>query len=294
MNTPARIATIGTFDGVHSGHRALIEKVHALAGGARPLVISFRVSPAAVISGESPRLLGTADERRRAIEALGADVVLLDFAAVRDLDAAAFLRRLRDMGVGTLVMGFNNHIGHDRLDADAAAALGIIPVINAGTFADGGTVSSSAVRAALADGDMAKAAAMLGRYYSVGGTVVAGRQLGRRLGFPTANIEPADSGVVLPPDGAYAAVVSVDGRDYPAMVNVGTRPTVDTGTRRFIEAHLFDFDADIYGMPVEVAFVRRLRPERRFDSLDALAAQLAADRKSAFEVLSNIKSTSTP
>lgn len=279
MSITGRTATIGTFDGVHRGHRALVEKVRTIAGDARPLVISFRTSPAAVIGGKTPEMLCGTDERRRLLEGLGADVLFLDFETVRHLDAAAFLRRLAAEGVGRLVMGFNNHIGSDRLDAAAADALGIMPVVNAGIFDDGGAICSSAIRRTLREGDVAAAAAMLGRPFTLTGKVVNGRRLGRVLGFRTANIEPdcADC-LLVPAEGVYAARATVGDAVYGAMVNIGRRPSVETDGSRTIEAHLLDFDGDLYGRTLTLSFVRRLRGEQRFDSLDSLAAQLARDK----------------
>lgn len=285
MNHGGKIATIGTFDGVHLGHRALIGRLVELAGGDRPLAISFRVSPGAILGGGGVQMLSTLSRRRRDIEALGADVMFVDFEDVRHYDAATFLNFLKGQGVGTLVMGFNNHIGRDRLDARGAGALGIMPVYDAGTFADNGTICSSTIRRALADGDVTAAAAMLGRPYTIEGTVVAGRQLGRTLGFRTANLRPADAAVALPADGVYAAWATVGGTTCKAMVNIGVCPSVDKGGARTIEAHLLDFDADIYGRPMELAFVRRVRDERRFDSVEALARQLANDRKTVDNIL---------
>ena len=279
MNHGGKIATIGTFDGVHLGHRALIGRLVELAGGDRPLAISFRVSPGAILGGGGVQMLSTLSRRRRDIEALGADVMFVDFEDVRQYDAATFLNFLKGQSVGTLVMGFNNHIGRDRLDARGAGALGIMPVYDAGTFADNGTICSSTIRRALADGDVTAAAAMLGRPYTIEGTVVDGKQLGRTLGFRT------DAAVALPADGVYAAWATVGGTTCKAMVNIGVCPSVDKGGARTIEAHLLDFDADIYGRPMELAFVRRVRDERRFDSVEALARQLANDRKTVDNIL---------
>ncbi len=289
MSTTGRTATIGTFDGVHLGHRALIDKVRSLFGGSRPLVISFRTSPAAIIAGRTPAMLCSLAERRRELEALGTDVVFLDFEDVRHLGAAAFLRNLAGKGVGKLVMGFNNRIGSDRLDAAGADALDILPVVNAGIFADGGSICSSRIREALAEGSVEAAAKMLGRPYKLTGTVVSGRHLGRELGYRTANIEPAAAECcIVPAEGVYAAYATVDGLVHAAMVNIGRRPSVETDGNRTIEAHLIDFSGDIYGKELTLAFVRRLRAERHFAGPGELAAQLARDKNMTIKILTDI------
>jgi riboflavin kinase/FMN adenylyltransferase len=185
-------------------------------------------------------------------------------------------------------MGYDHRFGSDRLGSleryrEAAAPLGL-EVLAADEYrrADGTAISSSAIRRALAvDGDAAGAALSLGRPYRLSGTVGHGRQIGRTIGFPTANVEGIAAGKVIPAAGVYAATASVDGAAHTAVVNIGSRPTVTaadgSAASRTIEAHLLGFDGDIYSRGITLDFTRRLRDERRFDSLEALSLQIAAD-----------------
>lgn len=295
-----RVATVGVFDGVHLGHRHLLRCTRAVAEGlgpdARTVAVTFDRHPLAVIAPDRcPAMLtGTAD-RDRLLRAAGADdIVSLTFdEGLRRLTAAEFVRLLAvRYGVTHLVMGYDHSFGSDSRGAsfahyrDAGAASGVA-VTRADRFTLPGTdtpVSSSAVRRLLDAGDAAGAAAMLGRCHTVTGEVVAGKHLGTGLGFPTANIA-VPSGIVIPACGVYAARCTAGGESRPAMVNIGTCPTVSPGAPVTVEAHLIDYSGDLYGSEVSVAFVRRLRAERRFGSIDALTAQLREDRAAALDAL---------
>ena len=291
--TEARyMAATGMFDGLHAGHLFVLAKLRrrAAARGLQPMVISFANHPSETLRPDKPvRLLMSAPAKRKAIRELaGIDTVEIidftpDFAA---MTAAQYLATLKKKGVAALAMGFNNHIGSDRLDATGAAALGIIDIEQLPPCPGDEATSSSALRHAIADADLDTAAGLLGRPFAIDGTVVGGKRLGRTIGFPTANIAPTlGPRQLLPPDGVYAADITLEGETDTrrAMVNIGVRPTVDKSATpaRSIEAHILDFDADIYGTPVSLAFLRRLRSERRFPSLDALRAQLALDATAA-------------
>lgn len=281
------VATVGMFDGVHLGHRAILEALgaRAKAAGGRAEVLTFSHHPLATLRPEAtPKRIVTNARRRRLLEQAGADAVReIDFGDIRRLTAAEFLRKLQGEGFGELVMGFNNHIGSDRLTSGQANALGIIPVVTVPCLEHPEGVSSSAIREALSRGDVAAAARMLGRPYEVEGRVVPGKHLGRTIGFPTANI--ADVGTMLPADGVYAVDVSVG--DMPArrgMANIGTRPTFNDGSHRTLEVNIFDFNDIIYGMEADIAFLARLRDERRFGSADELRRALEADREAALNI----------
>lgn len=286
------IAAVGMFDGMHAGHLFVLGQLRRLAAerDLRPMVITFRRHPADTLTpAKAPKLIMGPAAKTKAIRTLAAidTVEVTDFTPqFAAMTAAQFLASLKDRGVAALAMGFNNHIGSDRLDADAARALGIIDIVALPPCPGDEHTSSSALRQAIAEADFGTAARLLGRPFAIEGTVVGGKQLGRTIGFPTANISPelADR-QLLPPDGAYAADIAIDGDSttHRAMVNIGIRPTVDhtDAPARTIEAHILDFDADIYGRRTTLTFRRRLRPERCFDSLDTLRTQLALDAEAA-------------
>lgn len=282
-------ATVGVFDGVHAGHRALLDDMHGV--GAPVRVYTFADHPMCVIAPQAaPLLLTPADAKRAMLLDAGADdVVTLDFADIRPLTAGQFMQRLAADGVTRLILGFNNRFGSDRLTSlDAYRSIGRglgIEVTQAAPLIDGDApVSSTRIRALLADGELADANRMLTSPYTLAGTVAAGRRLGRTIGFPTANIV-TDQRQLLPAAGAYAALAEVDGAGMPAMVNIGTRPTVDKDPAITVEAHVIGFDADLYGRTIAVRLVRRIRPVERFGSVDELRAQLELDRVATLNIL---------
>ena len=290
------IATIGMFDGVHRGHIHLLQQLRreASSRSLTPVAVTFEAHPLRVIAPErAPRVLMSLTDRVAALRRLGVDVVVLDFAAVRRLTAADFMRLLAaDYGVKALLMGFNHNFGSDRLSAfddyRRAGEAAHVEVLQCSEV-EGLKVSSSMVRRAVATGDMAQARAMLGRYYSVSGTVVSGQRLGRTINFPTANMRPDVDEQLLPADGVYAVeVVLHDGSTRGGMANIGIRPTFDDGTAKSVEIHIFDFDADIYGKVLTVNFVARLRDEIAMKSVDELKSRLAIDLEAAKSVLSRI------
>lgn len=283
----SRAAVTGTFDGVHLGHRHLLSALRrvAAARGLEPMALTFSRHPLAVIAPERvPAELTSIAERCRLIrtEGVGAEVVDFD-EALRRLTALEFLTMLRERyGVELFLLGFNNHIGSDKVGADSPRLAEIarrsgVEILAADEHPDV-AVSSSAVRAALAQGRVEDAAAMLGRPYRLEGTVESGRQLGRTIGFPTANLRP-DAAAAVPAPGVYAA--DVDGRR--AVVNIGRRPTVEgrDDAPISIEAHILDFSGDLYGKRLALDFISRLRGEKRFDSIDELKSAIAADVKAA-------------
>ncbi|MBD5277541.1 MAG: bifunctional riboflavin kinase/FMN adenylyltransferase [Bacteroides sp.] len=294
-------AAVGMFDGVHLGHLDILDAVgrEAARTGGKPVVLTFRNHPLSLLRPQdAPPLLTDAAEKEALIRARlpEATVGMLDFGELRGLPAGDFLKRLRDeAGVATMVMGYDNRFGcdgpRDRAAYDALGARAGMDVVHvAPRPVDGVTASSSRVRELIAAGSVDRAAAMLGRPYSLRGTVVHGRHLGHTLGFPTANVEPAP-GRQLPARGVYAAWALLPGEPaqrVPAMVNVGVRPTVDTSPHPAlsIEAHLPGFHGDLYGCSLELQLVQRLRGERRFESREALVRQLAIDRHDTLEILS--------
>lgn len=284
-------ATVGTFDGFHRGHRVVVETLlaEARARGMRPLALSFDRHPLLTIAPErAPLDLTTPAERRRLITAAGVDFTEIVFTREEaSLTAREFIRGLRSrLDVRLIVIGYDNTFGSDgrRLSADDYIHIGaregvevlVAPVLEG--------ISSSAIRQALSEGDVRRAAAMLGRPYSVAGIVEHGQALGRRLGFPTANLSLPPR-TCLPADGVYAAVARTPQGEYPAVVNVGRRPTVAADAPRRVEAHLIGFSGDLYGGEMKLSFVERLRGERKFDSLETLTRAVHEDIRAAGEVL---------
>lgn len=279
-----RIAATGMFDGVHLGHRHLLRALAAEAEkrGLTPLALTFAEHPLATLRpGCAPAILTSQSLKKELIGKAGIDGCVImpfgkeDFA----LTAAQFTEKIRnDYGVDVLLMGFNNHIGSDRRTAAELAAAGL-PVVCADEY-PGLSVSSSQIREAVGKADFTKVQALSGHRFTVRGTVGGGQHIGRTIGFPTANITPEDTHQLLPPDGVYAVDVHLAAATFRGMANIGMRPTV-AGTKRTFEVNIIGFSGDIYGERADIDFISRLRDERRFESLDALAAQLAADRAAA-------------
>lgn len=281
---------MGMFDGVHRGHVFVLEQLVALAKAKNlvPCVITFPVHPLSVLSPpKTPQLILPPEEKMRAIEAItGKDsVILTPFTkALAAETAAEFLQRIKtEQNVQAMAMGYNNHIGSDRLDASHAAQLGIMSVFELPQSPTEPQASSSAIRALLENFDFKTVESFLGRPFAIYGTVTQGKKLGRTIGFPTANIAPdARESQLLPLDGVYAARIYIEGDNTPhcAMLNIGLRPTVDhsSAPQRTIEAHILDFSGNIYGKRVKIEFAARIRPERRFASIEELRAQLLTDK----------------
>jgi riboflavin kinase/FMN adenylyltransferase len=289
------VATIGNYDGVHRGHQhivaALRERASALAVPA--VVVTFEPTPREYFEGPAaPSRLTRLREKLEALECCGVDrVVVLRFDdRMRGMAAAEFVDRLLVDGLGVhhVVVGHDFHFARRREGTietlRTAGRVHGFTVEEVGQFlVDGERVSSSLVREALNRGDLDRATRLLGRPYRMAGRVRLGKRLGRQLGYPTANL--ALHRKVVPLWGIFAVRVSGAGlSDHPAVASLGTRPTVD-GTDPLLEVHLFDWDGDLYGRYLDVDFVARLRDERKFESLDALVAQMHRDAASARMVL---------
>ncbi len=294
-----RIAVVGMFDGVHSGHRYLLDQLRLQAAerSLKPLVITFTNHPLSVIAPDkAPRLLTLPLEKAALIRRegfLGDEILLLPFdEKLRSTSAAGFLGMLRGrFDCAALLMGFNNRFGHDAPGDFASykqlAANAGIELIQARELPAREGVSSSEIRRLIAAGEVADAAALLGRPYTLTGTVVRGKALGRTLGFPTANLHTPST--LFPSIVASRQASSKAELSYPAMVNIGSRPTVDDpGAPLSVEAHIIGLPegTTLYDCRLTLSFVDRLRSERRFASLEALRAQLLLDRAAALEALS--------
>ena len=281
----SRIATIGFFDGVHRGHRYLFEQLRRIADERqlKPLIITFEEHPRAVLQADFiPQLLTTPAERKALLELYG-EVVMLPFEEVQPLTAAQFMRRLKEeYDVRVILMGYDHRFGSDGLKhPQAYRALGAetgIEVLTMHEYVEGEWhVSSTEIRRALENGNVAVAAELLGRPYSLSGTVVHGRGIGRSLGFPTANIVPENVHKILPRAGVYSVRVTTSGMTQKAaMLNIGTNPTVGNSDLT-IEVHIPSFEGDLYGERMEIQFDRFIREERRFNSLQELQEQIKAD-----------------
>jgi riboflavin kinase / FMN adenylyltransferase len=289
---------IGVFDGVHRGHQAVISTSaqHAQSQNGTPVVVTFDPHPMKVLRPrDAPHLLTATQHKIALIRDLGVRHLLVinfnkQFAATEPED---FVRQLmiHSKPLREICVGHEWSFGRDRrgnlnllqkLGAQFGfAVIGIPPVkIN------GEVVSSTAIRQAVQSGDLAKAAQMLGREYAILGTVVSGDRLGKKIGFPTANLSAHSE--QFPPNGVYFAQATLDGVVYPGVINLGFRPTVHSGNpERVLEIHLLDFDRDIYGKDIEVRFVKYLRPEQKFENVHALARQIELDVQQARKLCAN-------
>ncbi len=287
------VATVGTFDGVHLGHQDVLRRLAARARefGLRSVLVTFAGHPLELIRPEAaPPQLTPGREKLEAIVGTEIDyVAVLPFTpALAALAADEFVDRvlLDRLRMRALFVGHDHGFGRNRSgDAATLQALGAergfaVDVISPVTVDGGATASSTAVRRAVAEGAFDVAAAMLGRSYSAMGRVVRGEARGRLLGYPTLNVALPEPRKLLPPEGVYAVQVRTPIGDFGGMLNLGGRPTFGD-ERLSIEAHLFDASGDWYGATVRVDFVRRLRDVRRFDSVEALVAQLRQDEAGA-------------
>mgnify|MGYP002520741382 FL=1 len=284
------IAT-GFFDGVHIGHRFVIERLVGAARerGDQSMVVTFWPHPRNVLQDDARnlRLLTSLDEKKALLKGLGVDhVEVLPFT--KEFCKITTREYFRDIliprfGAKAVLIGYDNRLGCDLQTPESiekiaeSEGLGVIR-LGSVTTPSGVTVSSTKIREAVAAGEMETAAAMLGYEYSLLGVVVAGNRLGRTIGFPTANIQLYEPLKLVPGNGVYSVEAETLGRKNKGMCNIGVRPTVRAGGQRTIETNIFDFNEDIYGLDLKVTFHHKIRDERRFDSIDALQSQLAADK----------------
>lgn len=296
------MVTIGVYDGVHLGHQAVIADVRRRAGelSSRSAVITFDPHPASVVRPElTPPLLTDIEHRLELLEQTGVDMVfVLHFDEARSQESAEdFVTELLvgKMNARAVMVGSDFHFGHNRRGdvaflTDMGAELGFevygIDLVTRRDGTDEGVISSTAIRKAVRLGEVDRAGEMLGRPYEVRGSVGDGDKRARDLGFPTANVGVPD-GMCMPRDGIYAGwYLTPDGERHPAAISLGRRPTFyEDATRSVLEAHLLGFSGDLYGQPARVQFVSRLRDEIKFDSVDALIAQMGRDCDVAREVL---------
>ena len=299
VNDGMYAATIGFFDGVHQGHRFLMERLKAIAKerGMQSMAITFERHPRQVVQGGwKPELLTQLHEKLKLLKATGIDtVVVLRFnRQMAALSAREFMELMYDrLGVRLLLTGYDNRFGHDRSEGFEdyqryGQALGIEVLCGDALTIGQQNVSSSWVRQLLKEGKVEEAARCLGRPYSISGQVVHGEQIGRTIGFPTANLQPEDD-TLIPQDGVYAVMVDLDnGSHHQGIMNIGTRPTFN-GTGRTLETNLLEPVGDLYDQQLIIHFIARLRDEQQFPSAEALAAQIMKDKEQATDILKKVK-----
>jgi riboflavin kinase/FMN adenylyltransferase len=283
------VVTIGTFDGMHLGHRAIIAELleKRKTSGGRAVVVTFDPHPRSVVASGPVGLLTTIGERLDLLGETGVDLALvLDFTyGFSRQSAAEFYERyiLRGTGVGDVVVGHDHMFGRDR-EASIATLREMgreagFSVTTVGPVMSGGIrISSSEIRRLLSESRVSEAAQILGRPYGFAATVVRGDGRGRTIGFPTANLLPVSEEKVVPANGVYLVAARIDGVTAHGMLNIGTRPTIAEGGPRTIEAHLFGTAGDLYGRQVTVSFLRHIRGERKFSNVGELTSQLERDR----------------
>lgn len=292
------VVTVGTFDGVHGGHKALMEKVieKAQKRNARSVVITFDPHPREIINPgrEGIKLLSTLQERCEILADLGIDELVVipfdrDFSLLSSEDFVVnIVHRL--IGVSEFVIGYDHQFGKDRegsIDTikRVGAELGFDAYVVSKKEMGETTISSTVIRRTISEkGDVKYAAALLGRAYMLNGMVMHGDERGREIGFPTANINPEHPNKIVPKQGVYAVMARVDDVWYKGMMNIGVRPTFD-GETTTLEVNIFDFDATIYGKKVQVRFIDRIRDEQKFSGIEEIKEQLKKDRDAALVIL---------
>lgn len=292
------VAATGFFDGVHAGHRAVLQvlKDTAREEGEESAVVTFWPHPRNVLQQDAStfRLLNTLEEKKELIYRFGIDNVYVvpftkDFS---QLSTTEFMKEylVDRFHADTLIIGYDHRLGRSSTAsreelAALAATVGLRTCIVEEVHCGDRKVSSTQIRNALAAGEVREAAEMLGYRYSLLGVVVAGNRLGRTMGFPTANMELYEPLKIVPANGVYAVEAEVLGRRHGGICNIGTRPTVGAGNARTIETNIFGFNDDIYGLDLRISFIERIRDEHRFSSMEDLRHQLENDRKIAEKLL---------
>ena len=300
LNLNSPVTTLGIFDGVHRGHMALIDCLisRAREENGESVVITFSPHPRIVLDKNSKDLtfLTTMEEKKELLEKAGIDhLIVIQFnIKFSEIAACDFIKDILVEKIGTrhLIIGHNHHFGRRGAGdfntiKQCSESLGFIVEQVQGFRTVEGTISSSLIRDALLSGRLDEANRWLGYYYSVSGTVIEGKRIGRSIGFPTANIKPDSPNKLIPCNGVYAVEVRVDETFYPGMLSIGSNPTVNTDRNfRSIEVHILNFDNDIYGRNISVRFRKRLRDEKNFDNLEQLTEQMSLDKQDTLRLFS--------
>ena len=293
------VLTVGTFDGVHCGHRELIETVVEKADekNARSVIVTFDPHPREIINpGDNAiRMLTTLDERCQLMAEIGVDeMVVIPFN--RDFSLLTSEEFVRDVisekiGIAEFVIGYDHHFGRNREGTietvqKMGEQIGFETHVVSKQEVNNLTVSSSKIRKTLMEeGNVKLANRLLGRPYLLHGTVVHGDKRGKEIGFPTANIKPDHARKVVPRAGVYAVNVVVEGQEYGGMMNIGYRPTFGDEHEETLEVNIFDFNKEIYGKAIQIRFIDRIRDEKKFNGVEELIEQLHSDKKVAEEIL---------
>ncbi len=293
------MVSIGVFDGVHRGHAAIFARVRERAKelDGESVIVTFRPHPRLVLgkNNDDLKYLTTFEEKKNLISQHGIDhLIVINFTKeFAGLPPCTFVKDylVDRTGLRHLVFGFDHHFGHKRRgnfeNLKSCAALYGFTIEQMDPVVDGKSrISSSAIREALSAGDVRLACHLLSYPYSLRGKIIGGKQVGRAIGYPTANIEPDDEHKLVPADGVYAVKVIIGKQALRGMMNIGFRPTIDKhGKEKSIEVHIMDFEGDVYNHPIEIRFIERIREERKFESLEQLKAQLARDRERVLQII---------
>lgn len=296
INNP--VVTLGSFDGVHKGHLKVLSRLKeiAQATGGESVILTFSPHPRQVLypNEENIELLSTKDEKIALLEQAGVDNIIF-YPFTKDFSKLSYSDFVKDILIGELgmkflVVGYDHRFGSNRegdfsqlseLSKDFGFAIEKEEAFNLHDV----NISSTKIRNALSIGDVKVAREYLGYNYCLEGNVIDGQKLGRKIGFPTANIDILDTDKLIPASGVYSVLVEVDGQEYKGMLNMGMRPTVSKASNFNIEVNIFSFHKEIYGERVKVSFVDRIRGERKFDNLEELKAQLAEDKEKSLMIL---------
>lgn len=293
------VVTIGTFDGVHTGHQEIIKRINQSAQNieGESIILTFHPHPRLVLHPEdkSLKLINTLDEKIALLDWYGTDNLIiapftLEFS---QLSAEAYVKEFlwKLIHPGKVVIGYNHHFGNDRagdiqLIREMGNQLGFEVEEIEKQMVDQIAVSSTKIRNALAEGDIDAANSLLGHNFSMRGKVVEGHRRGQELGFPTANLEIDNPNKLIPANGVFAVRILLGGVEHSGMLNIGFRPTFD-GSDQTMEVHIFDFNHDIYGTEIDIEFIAPIRKEMKFDSAEDLIEQLGKDRDVSKKILSN-------
>lgn len=299
LNLVTPVVTMGIFDGVHRGHRALLDSLvlRSKQANGESVVITFSPHPRMVLDKNRTNLsfLTTMEEKKELLEKANIDhLIIIEFTEkFSNIRACDFIKDVLVDKIATkhLIIGFNHHFGRkgegDFSTIRMCEESGDFNIEQVqGFHTEEGAISSSLIRQALIKGMIDEANRWLGYSYFVSGTIIEGRQIGRSLGFPTANIKPADEHKLIPGKGVYAVEVMLEWRKYPGMLSIGSNPTVNEDiTLRSIEVHILNFDEDIYGKSIKIIFRKRLRNEIKFENTDQLAEQMRLDKEQVILLL---------
>ena len=294
------VVTTGTFDGVHIGHQCILNRLNELAKKVegQSVLLTFFPHPRMVIHPDAEiQLINTIEEKTALLEAAGIEHLIIHpfTKSFSRMSSVEFVRDLLVNKIGTehLVIGYDHHFGRNREGSfehliEFGPLYGFQVEEIPAQDIDEINVSSTKIRKALLKGDVQAANEFLGHAFTISGKVVKGKQIGRKLGFPTANLELNDRYKLVPANGIYAVKVLFDGNTFNGMLNIGLRPTIDSSNAVSIEVNVFDFNHDIYGSHLQLQLIERIRDEQKFDSLDALKSAMASDKKKSLEILSNL------